>query len=109
MHGFGSGRCRQPGNHSTDGRKIEMPAFYRRHEAALAPQWEQGWVENLSLTTERHRRARPQLSAAVSAATTSKIIPPIMNELLMLRAALADSVHELSKGGYCAADTAAES
>ena len=30
-----------------------MPAFYRRHEAALAPQSEQGWVENLSLTTER--------------------------------------------------------
>ena len=24
MHGFGSGRCRQPGSHSTDGRKIEM-------------------------------------------------------------------------------------
>jgi hypothetical protein len=30
-----------------------MPAFYRRHEAALAPQSEQVWVENLSLTTER--------------------------------------------------------
>ena len=36
MHGFGSGRCRQPGNHRTDGRKIEMPAFDRGHEAALA-------------------------------------------------------------------------
>ena len=44
---IGSGRCRHPGNHSTDGRKIEMPAFYRRHEAALAPQI---WV-GLSLTT----------------------------------------------------------
>jgi hypothetical protein len=30
-----------------------MPAFYRRHEAALAPQSEQVWLENLSLTTER--------------------------------------------------------
>ena len=47
MHGFGSGRCRHPGNHSTDGRKIEMPAFDRGHEAALAPQI---WV-GLSLTT----------------------------------------------------------
>ena len=47
MHGFGSGRCRQPGNHRTDGRKIEMPAFDRGHEAALAPQI---WV-GLSLTT----------------------------------------------------------
>jgi len=47
VHGFGSCRCRQPGNHSTDGRKIEMPAFYRRHEAALAPQI---WV-GFSLTT----------------------------------------------------------
>jgi hypothetical protein len=28
-------------------------AFYRRHEAALAPQSEQVWVEKLSLTTER--------------------------------------------------------
>ena len=51
MHGFGSGRCRQPGNHSTDGRKIEMPAYYRRHEAALAPQSEQVWV-GLSLTPQ---------------------------------------------------------
>ena len=48
------------------------------------------------------------VEAKTPAATTSKIIPPIMNERLMLRAALADSVHELSKGGYCAADTAAE-
>jgi hypothetical protein len=32
-----------------------MPAFYRRHEAALAPQSEQVWVENLSLATERQR------------------------------------------------------
>jgi hypothetical protein len=28
---------------------------YRRHEAALAPQSEQVWVENLSLATERQR------------------------------------------------------
>ena len=48
------------------------------------------------------------VEAKTPAATTSKIIPPIMNELLMLRAALADSVHELSKGGYCAADTGRE-
>ena len=34
-------------SHSTDGRKIEMPAFDRGHEAALAPQI---WV-GLSLTT----------------------------------------------------------
>jgi hypothetical protein len=45
------------------------------------------------------------VEAKTPAATTSKIIPPIMNP--DLRAALADSVHELSKGGYCAADTAA--
>ena len=38
------------------------------------------------------------VEAKTPAATTSKIIPPIMNELLMFRAALADSVHELSKG-----------
>ena len=30
-----------------------MPAFHRRHEAVVAPQSEQVWVENLSLTTER--------------------------------------------------------
>ena len=53
------------------------------------------------------------VEAKTPAATTSKIIPPIMNELLMLRAALRASReqtvwHELSKGGYCAADTAAE-
>jgi hypothetical protein len=46
------------------------------------------------------------VEAKTPAATTSKIIPPIMNP--DLRAALADSVHKLSIGGYCAADTAAE-
>jgi hypothetical protein len=42
-------RCRCNG--CTDGRKIELPAFYRRYEVALAPQSEQVWVESLSLTT----------------------------------------------------------
>ena len=52
--------------------------------------------------------------ATMPVATTSRIIPLIMNEAPDLRAALlahrrdADSMHELSKGGYCAADTAAE-
>jgi hypothetical protein len=55
VHGFGSGRCRQPGDHSTDGRKNGMPAFDRRHEAALAPQF---WV-GLSLTTAKRRRIYP--------------------------------------------------
>ena len=59
MHGLGGGRRRRPGISGTDGRKIEMPAFYRRHEAALAPQSEQGWVENLSLTTERQPSSAP--------------------------------------------------
>ena len=52
------------------------------------------------------------VEAKTPAATTSKIIPPIMNELLIFalhfaRIERADSVYELSKGGYCAADTAA--
>jgi hypothetical protein len=47
---LGGGWRRRAGSGGTDGRKI---AFYRRHEAALAPQSEQVWVEKLSLTTER--------------------------------------------------------
>jgi hypothetical protein len=50
---LGGGWRRRAGSGGTDGRKIKIPAFYRRHEAALAPQSEQVWVENLSLTTER--------------------------------------------------------
>jgi hypothetical protein len=42
------GRSRRLGIGGTDGRKIEMPTFYRSHEAALAqpmlPQSEQVWV-----------------------------------------------------------------
>ena len=38
-------------NRRHDGRKIKMLAFYRRHEAALAPQSEQVWV-GLSLTPQ---------------------------------------------------------
>jgi len=53
---LGGGRRRRPGIGDIDGRKIEMPAFYRRHEAALATQ-SQVWVESLSLTTERRRQA----------------------------------------------------
>ena len=34
-----------------------MPEIYRRHEAALATQSEQVWIESLSLTTERRRQA----------------------------------------------------
>jgi hypothetical protein len=48
---LGGGRRRRPGISGAYGRKIEMPAFYRRHEAALAPQSEQVWV-GLSLTTD---------------------------------------------------------
>jgi hypothetical protein len=48
---LGGGRRRRLGIGSSDGRKIEMPAFYRRHEAALA-QSEQVWV-GFSLTTGR--------------------------------------------------------
>jgi hypothetical protein len=48
------GRSRRLGIRGTDGRKIEMPTFYRSHEAALAqpmlPQSEQVCV-GLSLTT----------------------------------------------------------
>ena len=53
MHRFGSGWCRRPGSGGADGRKIKMLAFYPRHEATLAPQSEQVWVENLSLKTEQ--------------------------------------------------------
>jgi hypothetical protein len=35
-----------------------MPAFYRRHEAALASQSEQVWVEGLSLTTGIYGQAQ---------------------------------------------------
>jgi hypothetical protein len=53
------------------------------------------------------------VEAKTPAATTSRIIPPIMNELLIFalhfaRFARADSVARMGKGGYCAADTAAE-
>jgi hypothetical protein len=65
VHGLGGGWRRRAGSGGTDGRKI---AFYRRHEAALAPQSEQVWVENLSLTTERQRGSSAQFSAAVSVA-----------------------------------------
>jgi hypothetical protein len=42
---LGGGLHRRTGSGGTDGRKIiKMPAFYRRHEAALAPQSEQVWV-----------------------------------------------------------------
>jgi hypothetical protein len=58
VHGFGSGRCRQSGSHSTDGCKIEMPAFDRVHEAALVqPMLPQSEVESLSLRTETTRQA----------------------------------------------------
>jgi hypothetical protein len=54
---LGGGRRRRPGIGDIDGRKIEMPAFYRGREAALATQSEQVWIESLSLTTERRRQA----------------------------------------------------
>jgi hypothetical protein len=41
------------------------------------------------------------VEAKTPAATTSKIIPPINERAPDHRAALADSVHELSKGCYC--------
>jgi hypothetical protein len=52
---LGGGWRRRPGIGGTDGRAIEMPALYHSHEATLALQSEQVWVENLSLTTERPR------------------------------------------------------
>jgi hypothetical protein len=55
------GRSRRLGIGGTDGRKIEMPTFYRSHEAALAqpmlPQSEQVWV-GLSLTTGIYGQAQ---------------------------------------------------
>jgi hypothetical protein len=53
---LGGGRRLRPAIGDIDGRKIEMPAFYRRREAALATQ-SQVWIESLSLTTERRRQA----------------------------------------------------
>jgi hypothetical protein len=47
------GRSRRLGIGGTDGRKIEMPTFYRSHEAALA----QVWV-GLSLTTGIYGQAQ---------------------------------------------------
>jgi hypothetical protein len=41
---LGGGRRRRPGIGDIDGRKVEVPAFYRRYEAALATQSEQVWV-----------------------------------------------------------------
>jgi hypothetical protein len=54
---LGGGRRLRPGIGDIDGRKIEMLAFYSPHEAALATQSEQVWIESLSLTTERRRQA----------------------------------------------------
>jgi hypothetical protein len=55
------GRSRRLGIGGTDGRKIEMPTFYRSHEAAPAqpmlPQSEQVWV-GLSLTTGIYGQAQ---------------------------------------------------
>jgi hypothetical protein len=52
---------RRAGSGGTDGRKIKIPAFYRRHEAALAqpmlPQSEQVWV-GLPLTTGIYGQAQ---------------------------------------------------
>jgi hypothetical protein len=48
---LGNGWRRRPGIGVTDHRKIEMPPFYRRPEATLAPQPERIWVESFSLTT----------------------------------------------------------
>jgi hypothetical protein len=56
-----SGRSRRLGIGGTDGRKIEMPTFYRSREAALArpmlAQSEQVWV-GLSLTTGIYGQAQ---------------------------------------------------
>jgi hypothetical protein len=48
--------------------------------------------------------------AKTPVATTSRIIPLIMIELLIFALPFASRAawHELGKGGYCAADTAAE-
>src|ERR1700719_2403987 len=58
-YGLGGGRRRRLGIGVADGLKIEMPAFYRIHEAALAqpmlPQSEQVWV-GLPLTTAERRQ-----------------------------------------------------
>jgi hypothetical protein len=64
---LGGGRRLRPAIGDIDGRKIEMPAFHRRHEAALATQ-SQVWIESLSLTTER--RAKPSSARSGSSPTT---------------------------------------
>jgi hypothetical protein len=55
---LGGGRRRRLGIGGADGRKIEMPVFYRGHEVALAqpmlPQSEQVWV-GLSLRSGKSR------------------------------------------------------
>ena len=64
-----------------------MPAFYRRYEAALAPQSEQVWVESLSLTTERRRqaveRAFEQLAEHHPCSPYKHVISRILSFLLL--------------------------
>jgi len=59
MPAIGRWAARTTRNRRHGGRKIEMPALYRRHEAALTqpmlPQSEQVWV-GLSLTTAERRQ-----------------------------------------------------
>ena len=78
MHRFGSGWCRRPGSGGADGRKIKMPAFDRGDEAALAPQSEQVWVENLSLKTET--------TAVERALNFPRLCPPRNSRLCSIRA-----------------------
>ena len=80
MHRFGSGWCRRPGSGGADGRKIKMPAFDRGDEAALAPQSEQVWVENLSLKTET--------TAVERALNFPRLCPPRNSPLCSIRATL---------------------
>jgi len=61
---LGNGWRRRPGIGVTDGRKIEMPAFHRRREAAMAQpmllQLEQVRVGLSLMTGERRRHFRWQ-------------------------------------------------
>jgi hypothetical protein len=88
---LGGGRRRRLGIGVADGRKIEMPAFYRRHEAALAqpllPQSEPVWVESRSLRTgilrPTQRRRRRHIAEVMSGIRRRHARPPDQKEAVL--------------------------
>jgi hypothetical protein len=79
---LGGGRRLRPAIGDIDGRKIEMPAFYRRHEAALATQLVSGRlsiqisdIENQPAETRRRirslRRETHEISLTLGNVATS--------------------------------------